>query len=695
MKDTWPVKFATIVDHFTHSCFLPECELHSLKPHDSCGGFFASRPDLFFVESAWFGVDGLWHRKINKPSSELFTLIEHCRQRRIPSVFWCKEDPVHFHRFLQTASHFDIVLTSDVECIPLYKQLLGHKRVFLLPFANQPKAHNPLESFVRKDSASFAGSYYVRYPERIRDLENVISAVSTVCPVEIFDRYHNTTDINYQFPEQYQSKILGSLPPDQIDIAYKGYRYGINLNTVKNSGSMFARRVFELLGSGTVTISNDSPGMRDLFGDIVIASDDPDVIKQRMFELEADPMLRGKVSLAGVRKVMQDHTYGQRLARILKIALDKDHDQELPSVLIFSVCADQAELERIQQLLLSQRDVVWNAVLIVQDGAEPQLRISDDQRLRVVSDREFSSLSMMDLLGDAEWVACFSAKDYYGTNYLLDLLLSTRYSESGVFGKAEYFRAGESGVVWENQGAAYRPMKGVKPNRSLVKSDRLTNWSVEDFLALISEDGAYPESITHDAMSLDAFSYCQDAFSGLVAINEVSKTVDDLELKVGERIDDLYARADAMRMRMPPWLGKPALPLHRLAEVFGTGAINLIHGRLDKFGWHLVSELQDGCTGDLWAIDPISISEICNEPDKKIYVEAFPGLPLKLLIRFLKRDGSVIGQKEFNTNHNEQLEIPFKTVKILLGWRVYSSGTVRITRFVLDWLPTNLKQERQ
>ena len=84
----------------------------------------------------------------------------------MPVVFWSKEDPVHFGVFLKVAQAADFVFTTDADCVGLYKTCVGHDRVYYLPFAAQPKIHNPLEEYERQNKFCFAGSFYVRYQER-------------------------------------------------------------------------------------------------------------------------------------------------------------------------------------------------------------------------------------------------------------------------------------------------------------------------------------------------------------------------------------------------------------------------------------------------------------------------------------------------------------------------------------------------
>src|SRR5690606_12295903 len=266
------IRVACIMDDFTFGSYQPECDLYQLTPGGWKNELKTFQPDLLFIESAWRGKDELWGSKVGHCSQELQNILDWCRVRHIPTVFWNKEDPVHFEMFLTTAKLFHFVFTTDMDCIHRYKASLGHERVYFLPFACQPSLHNPVVQFLRKDAFCFAGAYYQGYPERTRDLESFVQELSRHRPFEIYDRNFRKSDSKYKFPEAYQPYIIGTLPASEIGRAYKGYRYAINLNSVKQSQTMFARRVYELLGSNTLTISNYSRGVRLMFGELVISS---------------------------------------------------------------------------------------------------------------------------------------------------------------------------------------------------------------------------------------------------------------------------------------------------------------------------------------------------------------------------------------------------------------------------------------
>lgn len=158
----------------------------------------------------------------------------------------------------------DFVFTTDIDCIKKYKNALGHDRVFFLHFAAQPQVHNPIEKHERKDKFCFAGAYYHKYPNRAKTFDAFAEVFMQTKGLDIYDRNYNAPKPEFTFPSKYNQCILGCLDPGEIDMAYKGYNFGINMNSVEQSQTMFARRIFELLASNTVIVGNYSRGVKNL-----------------------------------------------------------------------------------------------------------------------------------------------------------------------------------------------------------------------------------------------------------------------------------------------------------------------------------------------------------------------------------------------------------------------------------------------
>lgn len=307
------LKVAAIMDQFSAESYAPQCNLLELTPTHWQDEIDAFQPDLLFIESAWKGKDGLWYRKVVQYSQELYELTQYVRSKHIPIVFWNKEDPGFTDLFMITASYADVVFTTDIDCIPHYKAELGHNRVYHLHFAAQPTIHNPIEKYDRKDKFCFAGAYYRKYKERTRVFDLFSEYFISGKGLDIYDRNELK---EHAFPSQYKSHILGSLPPDQIDVAYKGYYYGINMNSTQQSQSMFARRVFEMMASNTITVGNFSRGVKNYFGDLTICTNDTATLDLYLHRYCSDPMVRDKYRLLGLRKALSEHLYQDRLGYI-------------------------------------------------------------------------------------------------------------------------------------------------------------------------------------------------------------------------------------------------------------------------------------------------------------------------------------------------------------------------------------------
>ena len=249
---------AAIMDTFTEHAFRHEVDLVLVSPKSWRAQMEKWRPSCLFVESAWWGNNGVWRDRIvgyeGTEDNPLRELLAHCRSNGTPTILWNKEDPPHFDNFIGAAREFDYVFTSDQDCVPRYKEALGHDRIFVLPFAAASRIHNPSRE---KDWPSypvcFAGSWVSsRYPGRVEALQMLLDpAVSK--GLHIFDRNLTRPEYgqDYRFPDQYKEAVRGSLTYEEMLTAYRCYDVMLNVNTITESPTMFARRVFESLACAT------------------------------------------------------------------------------------------------------------------------------------------------------------------------------------------------------------------------------------------------------------------------------------------------------------------------------------------------------------------------------------------------------------------------------------------------------------
>ncbi len=474
------LKVATIMDEFTYNSFLPECDLLQITPLSHLDELEAFRPDIFFIESAWKGKDDLWQTKVSNISAELKSALQWCKDNNVATLMWNKEDPVHFSSFVPLALLVDYVFTTDIDCVPKYKKAVKHERVYVLPFAAQPAVHNPIEIHHRKDKFSFAGSYYLRYPERQTDFDTIMAAASAFKTVDIYDRNHENTHPHYQFPDRYKKFILGSLPFTEIDKAYKGYRYGINMNTIKQSQTMFARRVFELLASNTVVISNFSRGVRNIFGELVICSDNSKQLSQQLEKYCSDDINYEKYRLLGLRKVMSEHTYAHRLEFIKAKVTGTEPITKQSTVSVIGFADNDSDVEKIIASY-KQQAYVNKTLTIVLDKAHSQHNEND---IKVISRKQLTK--KLKGIKDLDGIAIFNAKHFYGEHYLTDLVLAQTYSDKKVLTKGCYYLQNEKQLTLKNSKLKYQEVNNACFSASLVLAGALTRETID---LIVSQKG--------------------------------------------------------------------------------------------------------------------------------------------------------------------------------------------------------------
>ena len=518
-------RVAVVMDGFTQACFSPTCDLLPLKPDLVIEQLTDFVPTLLLIESAWRGHDDLWRDKLAKGGEEVIACVQWCKARGIPTVFWNKEDPVHFGTFLSLARHFDHVFTTDIDCIPRYMHALGHNRVGLLPFAAQPSLHNPLATLARKPGFNFAGSWYRRYPTRQRDFAALMQAASAMGPVDIFDRNFGESQPDNYFPDEYLAMVRGRLPFGQIDQAYKGYRFGLNVNTVKHSQSMFARRVFELMASNTVVVSNVARGMRLFFGDLVVAGDDSTALDAGLRQLWQDDFRYRKHRLMALRAALREHTYAHRLAYLLARLQGRHWVPNTPEVLVLAV-ADSAQAEqRIVANLARQHYPACRLLLLRRYVPLHTGWLSAPSIAHTCFESAPDCLAaVQDALQVVPWMALFVAEDVYGPHYLTDLVQARHYSQADAFGKVAHFVARNGSCALMQDGSQYLAALHLNARSALVRSSAVTG----TWLAACLHDPMNAVLDWTNMLATDEFHYCRGGV--LLNIGEVLTQVGDLPL---------------------------------------------------------------------------------------------------------------------------------------------------------------------
>lgn len=660
MKD---LKVAAIMDRFTLESYSPECKLLELTPQNWKEEVDSFQPDMLFIESAWEGKDKLWYRKVDRYSEEMEALTKYLREKNVPIIFWNKEDPVYTDIFMLTASYADVVFTTDIDCIAKYRSELGHDKVYHLHFAAQPVTHNPIDKYNRQDKFCFAGAYYHKYKERSKVFDSFADVFCENDKFVIYDRNYGNARPEHAFPKRYDPYIVGSLPSNEIDKAYKGFTYGINMNSIQQSQTMFARRVFEMMASGTITVGNFSRGLKNYFGDLTICTDDNKTLSLYLQKYCSDTVTLRKYALLGLRKVLSEDLYEDRLGYITEKVYGTSMKPAMPKVSVLCKVDDEKDANRIIKMFNSQSYAFAKLYLVCNKPLKTL-----QKQYKCLTEAEAAKAVVGNKL-DCDWVAVFDHNDWYGEHYLTDLVLTYRYLSADAVGKASYY-ASENGAYSLNEGERYNYAKSVAIRRSIISKKTASDMTIADLLS----KNEWTEGIVY---STDEFNYCEncsefncyiakdiviaDTGLGLQQIQKIAENIKPLELSdevlrfTGEEISTMYNSANKPVKFVKNGKSmtiESALPEGKHEYIF------LSKSKFEVAPWMRDGKLPVQFRG-AGSLDLICVL-VCFDKDDKRLSPVFPHL-----------------------NRNELCQLPEGTVSVELGFRPKGSGTSTIKEVII------------
>ncbi|MGG0655742.1 glycosyltransferase [Rummeliibacillus pycnus] len=371
--------------------------------------------DLLLVVTAWKGLDGSWVGMANPSSAKrtvLYKILNFYKKNQVKTVFYSKEDPVNYEKFIGIAKKCDYVFTTAKEKIKDYKKACKNDKVFVLEFGINPLYHNPIgmRNTKKSNGVFFAGSWLNKYPDRQKETVEIFEGVnSTNRNLKIIDRNFHLDKVNYFFPQEYLEYVSPAIEHEYLQKVHKLYDWAINLNSVKYSETMFANRIYELQAIGNIIISNYSVGVNNKFPNVFIVNDRKEV-QDILNGFTDDEVYKHQV--LGIRNAMSSHTTFQRFDDLLeKIGLGSQH--------------------------------LVKKVLVVADTInEDVIRDFENQTYRdkdIISEADFNE----HIKSQYDIIAFFNSNYHYQEYYLEDMINGFKYTDSDYITKNGYFNGDE------------------------------------------------------------------------------------------------------------------------------------------------------------------------------------------------------------------------------------------------------------
>ena len=326
------MKIALISDKLTHASLKEESNvsIKNITPLNYKLLLRFWKPDILFVESAWQGYKEKWKYKIasypdypKRNNKKLAKVVSYAKRLGIPTVFWNKDDGVHFDRFINSAKLFDHIFTVDENCIPKYKAIVDEKvTVNSLIFAVQSKFHNFTGFNFKSTKANFVGSYSTHVHNKRRYWQDMMFEFSSkINGLVIFDRNSDRKSSNYRYPKFENMKVFPSVTYEQTAKIYKDYLISLNVNTIEDSPTMFSRRLVEIIACGGVAITNNTPAVQKYFKDYCFTFETQEELEKLLERFQKDGLSDSDKQrlIDGADYVSKYHTWTHRLEEIKTI----------------------------------------------------------------------------------------------------------------------------------------------------------------------------------------------------------------------------------------------------------------------------------------------------------------------------------------------------------------------------------------
>ncbi|MGE6655859.1 glycosyltransferase [Bacillus altitudinis] len=377
----------------------------------------ADKIDLFLLSTAWKGLDGKWkglgNPKIKKVRNEIKAIIQFFKSKNIPVAFYSKEDPVNYEYYIDLAKQADHIFTTCSEVLNDYKKDCPNAKTYnVLEFAVNPLYHNPIGTRInRREDILFAGSWYQKYPTRQEDTRELFEGVINAGKdLTIVDRNFELGSDRHFYPKEYVPYIVESTDHETLQKIHKLYDFTLNLNSVKDSNTMFANRVYELQATGTIVISNYSVGINSKFPNVFLANTSKElkVYLQKLSDKE-----RYQTQMEGVRTVLRSETAFHRVQELIQVVSDRQNNLQKRDVLVIAEKLDDHTINMFNKQSYPDK--------------------------KLVSQDEMTD----DLYRSFDIVAFFSSKYEYGQFYLEDMINAFKYTNCDYVTKDAYEHNGE------------------------------------------------------------------------------------------------------------------------------------------------------------------------------------------------------------------------------------------------------------
>jgi hypothetical protein len=206
---------------------------------------------------------------------------------------------------------YELILSSVADFVEHFRSL--GLRSELLHYAFDHRILNDVETTGERQGVVFVGSLTRNHPARTAFLESLAENYD----FDFFGRCMEPIATDSPLLRCYRGEVYG------LDM-YRIYaRYKIAIHLPADIGRIYAgaKRPFEVTGAGALLLTEQQPGLDQIFeiGREIVTFTDPGNCREKIEHFLDSDHEREEIATAGQQRTLKDHTYLQRARRVLEI----------------------------------------------------------------------------------------------------------------------------------------------------------------------------------------------------------------------------------------------------------------------------------------------------------------------------------------------------------------------------------------
>ncbi len=417
-----------------------------------------SNPDFLIMDSFWKTATGHWHMGQCKESSwfkPLIEIVELAKTRSIPTVYWFTKGHEYHDMYKDFLHNFEYIFCSDI----IEAERLRYEGIdvdILLPCV-QPAYFNPFKNFEHFNHFEFKILYDGWADlDRNKDELYVLKELKKHGLKIIESRYQLFSNRLENLPE-FKKNILGCVNFHNKIHALKYAKTYLSFEKTLSSTTTQQWMTLEALASRIPVLHYGTLEESDLRKNIIIECNNSKDFQSEIVRLNNDDLFRERIAHIAWRKIFKNHTFSHRLKQIcLKLGIEHDW-QEYPKA---SLITPTFRREFIDQCIenFHRQNYPNKELIIIYNGNDTptyeDLNLTDNSgniKISSVPAELFAAacLNLGHQIANGDYFFRVDDDDYYGSNYIEDMIMLARCIDADLFGKPP------SPISFENEKSVY------------------------------------------------------------------------------------------------------------------------------------------------------------------------------------------------------------------------------------------------